>query len=177
MEIKMSKTLNINLLIVLVLIAFGVMLRFMPHPANFAPITAIAIFGGAMLPLRFGVWVPLGAMVVSDFFIGFHPLVSVTWGCFLLIAVASSVWMKKRNIVRGVSLVLASSVLFFVVTNFAVWLTSGLYPITLNGLVNCYYMALPFFRNSLLGDIFYTAVIFSLYAVALKMSKRASATT
>ena len=166
----MTKTSKLNLAVAGALIIIGVSLRLLPHPANFAPITAIALFGGAVLPRRYGLWVPLAAMVVSDWFIGFHSLILVTWGCYLLIALAASRWMN--NLRNGVLLILGSSVFFFSVTNFAVWATSGMYARTWSGLIECYTLALPFFRNSLLSDVFYTAVLFGAFALATRLSHK-----
>jgi hypothetical protein len=166
---------TISILIALTLIVLGVTLRILPHPPNFAPITAIAIFGGAILPRRLGLWVPLGAMIVSDSIIGFYNLIPVTWGCYLLIALASSLWLKKFTLTRGALVTLSSSAFFFVVTNFAVWVAGGIYPHTYSGLVRCYTLAIPFFRNSLLSDAIYTAGLFGVYALATQASYKALA--
>jgi hypothetical protein len=141
------------------------MLRLLPHPANFAPITAVAIFGGAMLPRKLALWVPLSAMMISDMVIGFYNIMLVIWGCYALIALASSLWLRKPNFRRGATLTVSASVFFFIVTNFAVWAAGGMYAHTWAGLVQCYNMALPFFRNTALSDAFYTASLFSLYAL------------
>lgn len=164
---------KINIITALYLIAFAVMLRLLPHPANFAPIAAVSIFGGAILPRRIGLWVPLAAMMASDIFLGFHKLIPVTWGCYLLIALASSTWLRKLTLARGVLLTVSSSVFFFVVTNFAVWVEGGLYAHTWAGLSQCYTMALPFFRNTLLSDMVYTASLFTVYAFARQLSYKA----
>jgi hypothetical protein len=150
----------------LFLIAIGVTLRILPHPANFAPIAAIAIFGGAVLPKRIAIWVPLGAMIISDAFIGFYSLMPLIWGCYLLIALASSKWLRPANLFKGAVLTVSASVFFFVVTNFGVWLTSGMYAHNWSGIVSCYTMALPFFRNTALSDAVYTAALFGIYALA-----------
>lgn len=163
---------TINLVIAVSLISIGILLRLVPHPANFAPITAIALFGGAILPRRYGLWVPLAAMMLSDSIIGFHNLILVTWGCFGLIALTSSYWLKKFTFVRGLSITMASSLFFFVVTNFAVWVKSGMYEHTWSGLVRCYEMALPFFRATFLSDLIYSFAFFGLYFVATKYSYR-----
>jgi hypothetical protein len=156
----------LQLAVALVLIGGAVWLRLLPHPANFAPIAAIAIFGGAILPRRLGVWIPLAAMVVSDLFIGFYDIMPVTWACYAVVALVSGRWLRKPNIPKGVGLTLSASLFFFVVTNFAVWMTSGMYAHTWNGIVQCYAMALPFFRNTLLSDMFYTAILFGVFALA-----------
>lgn len=164
---------RLDILTAVCLIALAVMLRLLPHPANFAPIAAVAIFGGAVLPRRIGLWVPLIAMMASDLVIGFYNIMPITWGCFLLIALASSIWLKKPTLARGSFLTVSSSVFFFVITNFAVWIWGGLYVHTWAGLSQCYTMALPFFRNTFLSDMVYTASLFTVYAFARQLSYKA----
>jgi hypothetical protein len=118
------------LAIAVCLILLGITLRILPHPANFAPIAAISIFGGAVLPKRAAIWVPLIAMILSDAIIGFYSLMPLIWACYLLIALASSRWLG--SVFTGVTLTVLSSLFFFIVTNFGVWLTSG---IVITGLV------------------------------------------
>lgn len=166
-----------QLVIVLSLIVIGVSLRLLPHPANFAPIAAIAIFGGAVLPRRVAVWVPLGAMMFSDMIIGLYSTVWVTWACYLLIALASSHWLRRPTLRRGAVLTLSSSLFFFVVTNLAVWVWSGMYAHTWHGFAQCYVMALPFFRGTLAGDAVYAATLFGVYACATARRSRLLART
>jgi hypothetical protein len=173
------KSERVHIGIALALIAAAVGLRLLPHPANFAPVAAVAIFGGAVLPVRAAVGVPLAAMMLSDAVIGFYDIMPVTWACYALIALASSLWLHggrvrpRRALIRGVSVTLGASVFFFVVTNFAVWVASGMYAHTWAGLAQCYYMALPFFRNTLLSDVVYTGSLFGLFTVVqLAMRKR-----
>src|ERR1039458_8930858 len=147
-------------------------MRLLPHPANFAPVTAIALFGGATLPRRYAVLAPLLAMMLSDTLIGWYSLMPITWACYALIALASSVWLRGRGLGRGITLTAGSSVFFFAVTNFAVWVGGGLYPRTLAGLERCFMMALPFFRNTALSDMIYTAGLFSLYLLATRIATR-----
>ena len=161
---------TLNWVIALTLIFIGVSLRVLPHPANFAPVAAIAIFGCAILPRRTAVWVPLTAMVLSDAIIGFHSLIAVTWGCYALFALASSQWLRNRSFARGAFLTLSSSVFFFAVTNFAVWIWSGMYAHTWAGLTSCYTLALPFFRNTLLSDVIYTAALFGVFTLASRLA-------
>lgn len=153
-------------IIALTLIAIGISLRILPHPANFAPITAISIFGGSILPRRMAIWVPLAAMMISDSIIGFYNIMPVIWACYFLIALASSKWLRPAKLSRGVILTVSSSLFFFIVTNFAVWLWGGMYIHSWQGLASCYTLALPFFRNTALSDAFYTAAFFGLYALA-----------
>lgn len=166
----MTKHSSINTFIAVTLIILGVTLRVIPHPDNFAPVAAIAIFGGAILPRRFALTIPLLAMVLSDAIIGFHSLILVTWGCYVLIALASHLWLSKPNLFRGVTVMLSGSLFFFVVTNFAVWLSGNMYAHNLGGLLRCFTLALPFFRNTLMSDFIYTISLFGLYALALRLS-------
>lgn len=152
----------------LFLIALGVIARFLPHPPNFVPIAAIALFGGVYLSRKLAFILPLSAMLISDIFIGFYAvavMISV-YGSFLLIG-ALGVWLKKHKkwYTIGGSAFL-SAVLFFLITNFAVWAFTPWYPTTLSGLLQCYVMALPFFKNTLLGNLFYATCFFGLYELA-----------
>jgi uncharacterized protein DUF6580 len=172
MEITMTEEKYIPFIIALGLIVMGISLRILPHQANFAPVTAIAIFSGVVLPRRVAWWVPLVIMIVSDAIIGFYSLMPIVWGCYVLIALASSVWLRKPNLRKGVVLTIASSVFFFVVTNFAVWLAGGMYTHTWSGFIQCYAMALPFFRNTALSDSFYTALLFSVFALVIRSQSK-----
>lgn len=160
---------KLGLAIALILIAFAVVSRIMPHPANFAPIAAVALFGGAILPRKLAVTVPLIAMMVSDLFIGLHPLIMFTWGAFALIALLSSARFKRITPLGVVGSSVGASVLFYLVTNFGVWIEGRLYSQTLSGLIQCYYNALPFFRNTLLGDIIFTSALFGSCAFVMVM--------
>ena len=146
-----------------VLIILGVLARLLPHPANVAPIGAMALFGGVYLNKRLAVILPLVTLFVSDIFLGFHATMGYVYGSFVL---ASFLGMWVKNHKSPFSLVGASllgSVLFFLITNFGVWAETSMYPKTWAGLVESYMMALPFFRNSLFGDLFYGMVFFGGY--------------
>ncbi len=135
--------------------------RLIPHPPNFTPIAAMALFGGAYSR---SVWqaflIPLSAMALSDFLIGWHPLVPAVYASFALIVVIG-LWLRGRKTVGRVAVAVgASSLLFFLITNFAVWAFGSMYPKSLAGLVAAYVAALPFFRNTVLGDACYSALLF-----------------
>lgn len=170
MEIRKS-SISLQLGIALLLIVAGTALRLLPHIPNFAPVGAIALFGGAVLSWRLAVWLPLALMMVSDIFIGFYPGIEFTWTGFLLVALFGMLLRRaslaSRILVGG----LASSMVFFVVSNFGVWLTSGMYVHTFDGIAQCYIMALPFLRASLLADLFYSAVLFGSYELVLHLVK------
>ncbi|MGH7234406.1 MAG: DUF6580 family putative transport protein [Candidatus Saccharimonadales bacterium] len=160
-------------IIALAMITIGVIMRILPHSANFAPITAISIFGGSVLPKKVSIWVPLGAMMISDAFIGFYALMPLIWACYLVIALASSRWLRPGSLLIGTILTLTSSIFFYVVTNLGVWLSSGMYAHNWSGIVSCYTLAIPFFRNTLLSDVLYTSALFGIYALATHKKKSA----
>jgi len=135
----------------------------LPFPPNFAPIGALALFSGVYLKKKYALIIPLAAMVVSDLFIGWHNLVLFTWGSFALIGVIGWMVRKKKNIITVIGGSLAGSILFFLVTNFAVWAFTPLYTKAASGLVQCFILAIPFFRNTVLGDLFYVGVLFGIY--------------
>jgi len=151
------------------LIALATLCRLIPHPPNFTPVLAVALFGGAMLPRRIALAVPLVAMAVSDVALGypFGWMHLVVYGCFLAGVGLGRLLGVRSTWRRRIPAALTGSVIFFVVTNFAVWLDpSSFYERTFEGLVGCYVMALPFFRNSLLGDLFWSVSLFGLHDLA-----------
>lgn len=152
------------------------LLRLAPHPPNFAPVGGLALFGGA----KFRGWqayaIPLLAMVITDPILshmaGF-PAYSwgtlVIYGCFLINVLLGRVFLRDTNSPGRIAAVtLAGSTQFFLITNFFSW---SLYPHTAAGLAECYIAALPFFGRTILGDLFYTGVLFSAYAL-IKRSTR-----
>jgi uncharacterized protein DUF6580 len=146
-------------LIAMVLAAAGS--RLIPHPPNLASISAIALFGGAYFSdRRLAFLIPLTALLLSDLILGFYSHMEVVYLSFVLI-VCIGLWLqKKRSIFQIAGAALASSVLFFLLTNFGVWAFESLYPKTLEGLIACYVAAIPFFQTTLQGDLFFTAVLF-----------------
>lgn len=160
------------------LVAFTVTVRLNDHLPNVTPVTAITLLAGSFLRTRWAALVPLTAMAVSDLFIGFAslPITLAVYGSFTAIAFFGA-WLKKRRTALKITgAAVASSVLFYLVTNAAVWKFSGLYEPTMEGLVLCYYLAIPFFRNSLLGNIAYTAGLFlaAHFAIVLAVKMKQS---
>jgi hypothetical protein len=148
-------------------IAVAAVLRLVPHLPNFSPIDAMALFGGAYLGRR---WIafaaPLAALLLSDFVLGFYHGMATVYATVALI-VAIGWWVSSRRTpLRIAAAAVASSVTFFVITNFGMWLFSGFYPVTWAGLVACYAAAIPFFQNTIAGDFFYTALLFGGFRIA-----------
>jgi len=165
---KFSKEEKLNFIIALIFIAIGASLRLVTHAPNFTPIATIALFGGVYFSRRVAIILPVLAMIFSDLFIGFYDprLMIAVYGSFIL-CVGIGFWLKRNKkwytIAGGA---IASSVSFFIITNFVVWAFSSWYPKSFFGIIQCYTMALPFLRNTLAGDVFYAAVFFGAYELA-----------
>ncbi|MCM8776000.1 MAG: hypothetical protein NC930_06625 [Candidatus Omnitrophica bacterium] len=135
--------------------------RLVPHPPNVTPITAMALFGGVYFSdKRLAFLIPFIAMLLSDLVLGLHSLLAIVYLSFGLI-VCIGMWLRSRRTApRIVFAAFLSSVLFFILTNFGVWILTSMYPRTLEGFISCYTAAIPFFRNTLLADLAYTSVLF-----------------
>src|SRR5947209_7989659 len=157
---------NPRLTVLVSMIVATALSRLIPHPPNLTSVTAVALFGGAYFAdKRLAFLVPLGALFFSDLVLGLYDHMEVVYSSFALI-VCVGVWLqKRRTMLRVAGAALASSVLFFLLTNFGVWAFQFLYPRTLSGLVACYVAAIPFFQNTLQGDLFYTAILFGGFAL------------
>lgn len=168
----MNKTFT-RLYLLSTIILLAALSRLLPHPPNFAPITAIALFAGAMVNHRaLAMIIPLSAMVISDVALeittgwGFHSELWIIYLTFMLIT-SMGFYLRARKSFKHIALTtFGASLVFFLVTNFAVWaLGSGaLYPHTLSGLITCYGAAIPFFGNAIFGDCFYSALLFGGFA-------------
>src|SRR5258706_1851062 len=152
-----------------IIIIFAVVLRLLPHPPNVAPIAAMALFGGAYLNKRYAIIVPLVAMFISDIFLGLHDTMIFVYGSFFLIGLIG-LWLRTHKRFKFViAASLFSSILFFIVTNFGVWMMGSIYPQTFVGLISCYTLAIPFFRNTVIGDLFYVGVFFGGYELVIRL--------
>ncbi len=152
------------------LLVLGILARFVPHAPNFTPVLALALFGGVYLKRSQALFLPLGLMMVSDLFLGLHPVIPFTWGSLLLIS-CIGLWIRKSPTMMHVAAgSLLSALLFFVVTNFGCWL--AYYPQTWEGFSSCYALAVPFFRGTLLSTLLYTVILFGGYELlAAKIRK------
>ena len=157
-------------MLAVILIIVGILLRFAPHAPNFTPVAAIAIFGGAYLNKKYALIVPLILMVITDSFLGLHNVVLFTWGGFILVALLGMWLRKNKGIMRILSVSIASAILFYIVSNFGVWLM-GWYPMNLKGLIDCYVLAIPFLRTFTLATLVYTAVFFGIYELIARSVK------
>tara|TARA_Y100000589_G_scaffold291594_1_gene295193 strand:+ start:2071 stop:2565 length:495 start_codon:yes stop_codon:yes gene_type:complete len=138
--------------------------RLIPHPPNFTPILAISVFAGIKFKDNlFSYLVPVFAMLVSDAIIGFHNGMIIIY-----LAIVLSAYISRRFNTINTS-VLGSCILFYLITNFQVWVMSSSYPKSLNGILECYTLAIPFLGMTLLSTFFYSYVLFYGYSFLSKI--------
>ena len=159
----MNRILALALIIVctLSLILIGILTRLVPHPPNFTPILSFALLSSVYTKNNFGILIPVGIMILSDYFLGYHgTIVWVYTALFIIYLVGyyfiGSVTFKKILVGSFIG-----SLIFFLVTNLGVWFIG--YPKTIEGFVQCYVLAIPFYKNTLLSTIFYSSIIHSCY--------------
>ncbi|PIS10214.1 MAG: hypothetical protein COT73_10520 [Bdellovibrio sp. CG10_big_fil_rev_8_21_14_0_10_47_8] len=148
----------------LLMVLVGVMTRWLPHPPNMTAVMALGFVAGAVVPQRWlAILVPLVALLISDLVLGFHGTMIYVYGATALITILSlGLFSGKKNSVLALgSWGFFSSGVFFVITNLGVWLQGGLYPLTKQGLIDSFVMALPFYGNQLLGDLLYASLFFA----------------
>lgn len=155
--------------ILVAMIVAAAAMRLLPHPANFTPIGALALFAGAHFDdKRWAFVIPLAAMLLSDMLLGFHGQMPVTYGAFAVIVAMGFSLKERRTALRVAGASVSAATFFFVVSNLGVWAGGGLYPMTLQGLVACYVAAIPFFQNWLAGTLVYAALLFGGFALVEK---------
>lgn len=135
-----------------------VIFRLSEHLPNATPVAAIGMFMAFQKGFRWSFTHILAAMLISDFFLGFHDTILFVYGSFALIAIIGTL-TKQLTFITSVRNSFIASISFFVITNFGVWLTGDMYAPTVSGLINCFIAAIPFFRATLLGDLFYSLSI------------------
>jgi hypothetical protein len=163
-----TASLRSDLALIALLIGLGVAARLMPHEWNFTPIAASALFAGTVLHRRLLAFVvPAAALFISDIVLGFDStgMAFIVYGLFLLPACVAFMPERARAPGMFAPAIVAYSLLFFVVTNFAVWALGTMYPHTLAGLATCYAAALPFLPQTVIGDLFWAAALFGGYAL------------
>ena len=176
-------------MLAIIMIIGAVLLRLVPHMPNFAPITALGLFGGRYMGKKFAIFVPLLAIMISDYLLlyispyhidfsrvypltaMFHGTTLYVWGSFIISSIIG-IWLRNHKkpiyVLGGATL---ASIQFFLVTNFGVW-AGGMYAPGIDGLMQSYIMGLPFFKWTLLGDLFYTGVFFYSYELALRDARK-----
>ncbi|MBL0342084.1 MAG: hypothetical protein IPP71_14860 [Bacteroidetes bacterium] len=155
------------------LIVLAAISRLLPHPLNFTPIAAIALFAGAYINnKRLAFALPLITLLISDILLeivngtGFYKDMFFVYGSFALVVGLGFLLRgrEQRQTIMVASLV--GSILFFFITNFGTWLMYDIYPKSGQGLVSCYIAGIPFFRGTIMGDLFYNLILFGSFALA-----------
>jgi Zn-dependent protease with chaperone function len=159
---------NLKIILSLFVILIGLILRLLPHPPNFTPIGALALFSFTYLS-RKSFFLPVVILLISDFLIGFYDikLMVAVYISFLICSLIGIFIRRDKKWSTILESSLLASFVFFLITNFAVWMFTPWYAQSFQGLITCYTMALPFLRNTLLGNIFYTGLLFGIYELAL----------
>jgi hypothetical protein len=152
----------------------SVLIRMLPHTPNIAPVVGIGLFAGAYLPKRWAFAVPLLAIAAGDLLIGFIPEHLFGWAAVALSVVIGSALRTNRTPLKVAGASVAGSTLFYVLSNFSVWLIGygHMYPRTLSGLAECFIAGLPFYRNGVLGDLLYVGILFGATEFALQCHSR-----
>ncbi len=165
-------------------VIFAVVARmpFMPHPWNFTPVAAALLYFGARGSRR-QLWAPFALLAASDLvlnkFVYAYPFTSdqlAVWAWYAAILLLGTRLRENTSWLRIGGAALASSVSFFLVSNFAVWASGSMYPKNVSGLMTCYAAGVPFFRRGLAGDMLFTAVLFGVPAVAAALGRSGKTT-
>ncbi len=169
-QLSQKENLLYRTLLALTIIALAAALRIDPHPWNFTPVGAMALFSGAIIrDRRIAFFFPLLALFAGDIFIGLYNLMPFVYASFL-INVAIGFWLRdRRSVGRIAAATLFGAVQFFLVTNFAVWFFGLSYPRSTAGLIACYTAGIPFFWNTLAGDAVYAGLLFGGFALAERL--------
>ncbi len=164
----MNQRTTSRLLLAVFLVVLGTSMRVVPHPWNLTPIGAVALFSGASFDRkRWSFVIPLSALFLSDVVIGFHSLMPVVYATFAMIVGIGFLLRERRDSPFAVGGgAVASATLFYLVTNFAVWVASPMYPHTAGGLAACYIAAIPFYGTMVAGDLLYAALLFGTFVWA-----------
>jgi hypothetical protein len=147
------------------LIFFTALARLVPHLPNFTPLGAMALYAGANVGGRKAFLLPILTMLFSDLILGFHSTMIFVYGSFALTVLIGRIIRTRQGIKNVAFAAFSSSIIFFLITNFGVWLMSGMYPHNFQGLMTAFAMGILFFRNTLLGDMFFSAAFFGGAAV------------
>jgi hypothetical protein len=181
----MTRAHKTSILIAVLLIIAAAFARLIPHPPNFAPIASLAIFGGAVIKNnKYALVLPLGALLLSDILFelftttkGFYDVSQIFVYASIVIITFLAARIRQVNTLNIFLACLWSGVIFFALSNFGTWATGQLYPRTLNGLIECYAAAVPFYNNELFGsmflntllsNVFFTGLLFGTYTLVKK---------
>ena len=154
---------------VFTLVIVAVFSRLIPHPWNLTALGSVALFAGAYLkPRSLAFVVPLCAFLITDLILGVHNTMLFTYAAVAICSLLGIRYLQKPRVVMVLGMSLASSLIFFAISNFGVWVVGDLYPLNTQGFVNCFVMAVPFIQGQVLGDLLHSAVLFGSYSYLAK---------
>jgi hypothetical protein len=176
-DIMSTKAIKPGSIFIVLVILMGAVFRFLPHWPNFTPIAAMALFGGTYLGKKYLAFIiPFAALLISDLIIGFYPQMWAIYLAFGMTVIMGFYLREKATTIRILGAAFASSLLFFLITNFAVWAGNTFYPQNFSGLITCYVAGLAFFNNGtsgisfflneFFGTVIYSGVFFGSYYMA-----------
>ena len=160
---------NKQILLGLMIVAVLSLSRLIPHPPNFTPILGMAVFSGAIISKRYIAYlVPLAAMLLSDLYLGFHASMPIIYFSLALCVLIGTIIESRVSILNSFLSISLGVLLFFLITNFMVWYGSGMYELSISGLMTCYLMGLPFLQNTFISSILYGMGAFLIYDILNK---------
>lgn len=171
---------QLKIISIIALMGFATIYRVLPHPPNFGPMTAIALFSGVLMGRRYlAMLIPIIVLYISDLIINntynrsffpdtegvvwFSPYMAINFICFGLFVVGGAYFLKRYSFSKLLIASVSASLIFFLLSNIGSWWASPIYPKNLTGVGASLLAGLPFLKNGLLGDLFFTGVIFGLY--------------
>ncbi|OJU52132.1 MAG: hypothetical protein BGN96_07485 [Bacteroidales bacterium 45-6] len=172
-----KKKMIIHFSVISLIILLAALSRLIPHPPNFSPIGAMSLFGAAYYAQRrWAFIIPIASMWTSDLilnnvvysqyfdhFVWLSPSSLCTYGAFVLIALVGFVFLRKISVTNVIGASLTASVVFFLVSNLGVWVSTEMYAKSWTGLIDCYAAGVPFFRYTLSGDLIYSGISFGVF--------------
>lgn len=181
-----TEKINLRFSVITAIVLLAGASRLIPHPANFSPIGGMVLFGAAYYSKRYWSYIiPIVTMWLSDLvlnnvvygayfdkFVWFYSGSLFTYGAFALIVLLGSFTLKKVCVPNLLLSALGASIIFFMVSNFGVWLSSGMYPHTWQGLTSCCIAGIPFFKNTILGDLIYTSLLCGIFEIGMVRFKQ-----
>ena len=163
---KLSKSNYYAIVCIIILLTIA---RLLPHPPNFTPILGMAVFSGAIINRRLiAYFIPLAAMFLSDLYLGLHASIPVIYFSLAICVLVGTFIESRVSIINSLLSICLGVLLFYLITNFAVWYGSGMYESSISGLITCYFMGLPFVQNTFISSILYGMGAFLIYDIINK---------
>lgn len=152
-----------NNLIFIGLILLAGMIRMIPHPWNFTPLLAVCIFSGTKIKHNgLAIFLPLVAIFIGDLFLGIYSSMVWVYSGYILVILLSRILGNSKSINSKIISVVSGSLIFFIISNFGVWISGTMYSKNFQGLLECYIAGIPFYKNTLIGTIIYSSIFFGI---------------